>query len=364
MEKKKREWTPLLQAYDEVKTFLSHDGVEAVSPENSKIFEWIKVHAPRFAQSMGHVIFLRNGEDHRRLRLIYQRILSQTNIRRVTKNFQARVQDVLRDIPDKSQFDFVDDFSRPVVLGFILDLIGLEARWIAPLSPLIHLTAAGFDFLHPPEKWKKIEEAFSALEQIIQERVLQARLQKEDPIYDFLTSDAWQSDTEKTDNLLFLIGAAYETTNSALAGSLVQLAQEPQYWAQLQDMQQAPRIVEECLRLVSPVKTVVRMPTQDVSLGAQVFPAGRMVQASLREANTGPVQGGKSNIHVNNDTKHLAFGYGAHYCVGAPLARIELQTCLTYLSTQFHPPIIRDTQYSETAYTRSILHAYGTLDPR
>lgn len=364
MERKKREWAPLLQAHDEVKTFLAHDGVEAVSPENSKIFEWIKVHAPRFAQSMGHVIFLRNGDDHRRLRQVFQRILSQTNIRRVTKNFEARVQDVLGNIPDTSHFDFVDDFSRPVVLGFILDLIGMESRWIAPLSPLIHLTAAGFDFLHPPDKWREIEAAFAALEQIIEERVLQAGLRKEDPIYDFLTSDAWQSDTEKTDNLLFLIGAAYETTNSALAGSLVQLAQEPQYWPQLQDAQQASRIMEECLRLVSPVKTVVRMPVEEVSIGSQVFPAGRMVQASLRDANIGPAQGGKSNIHVNNDMKHLAFGYGAHYCVGAPLARIELQTCLTYLSTHFMPPVIQSTQYSETSYTRSILHAYGALEPR
>jgi cytochrome P450 len=143
------------------------------------------------------------------------------------------------------------------------------------------------------------------------------------------------TDDEMTMFLNQLLVAGNETTRNTISGGLVALAQNPDQWARLvADRSLVPSAVEEILRWTTAVIYFMRTATRDVELGGQTVVAGDPIvmvysSANLDEEEFGPTA---STFDVGRSPNHhVAFGFGAHFCLGAALARLEVAAVLDAL---------------------------------
>jgi cytochrome P450 len=129
--------------------------------------------------------------------------------------------------------------------------------------------------------------------------------------------------------LLFIAG--HETTVNLIGNGLLALLRHPEQLARMrQDPALVPGAVEELLRYDSPVQRTARITNTDVEIGGRRLPAGSMVVTAIGAANRDPAQfADPDRLDVTRrDVRHISFGYGIHFCLGAPLARVEGQIAL------------------------------------
>ncbi len=147
------------------------------------------------------------------------------------------------------------------------------------------------------------------------------------------------SDAELTMFLVQLLVAGNETTRNMISGGLVALADRPAAWEQLRrDRSLVPTAVEEMLRWTSPVVSFMRTATRDAELGGQAIRDGDPVLMLYASANRDERQFGRTadRFDVGREPNHhVAFGFGAHFCIGATLARIEARQLLEELLDRF-----------------------------
>jgi cytochrome P450 len=147
------------------------------------------------------------------------------------------------------------------------------------------------------------------------------------------------SDAELTMFLVQLLVAGNETTRNMISGGLVALADRPAAWEQLRrDRSLVPTAVEEMLRWTTPVVSFMRTATRDAELGGQAIRAGDPVLLLYASANRDERQFGPTadRFDIGRDPNHhVAFGFGAHFCIGATLARIEARQLLEELLDRF-----------------------------
>jgi cytochrome P450 len=139
-------------------------------------------------------------------------------------------------------------------------------------------------------------------------------------------------------NLILLLVAGFETTTNLLGNGLHLLLQRPQHAARLRDDPElAPAFVEEILRYDSPVQLTERFAGVDAEVGGVPVPAGSELILFLGAANRDPQRFADPDRFDPDrpDNAVLSFGAGAHYCLGAPLARLEARVALPALLRRF-----------------------------
>jgi cytochrome P450 len=144
---------------------------------------------------------------------------------------------------------------------------------------------------------------------------------------------------ELVSTVFLLVMAGFDTTVNLIASGALALLTHPEEAARLRrDPSLLPAAVEELLRFTNPVNHANdRFTTEDVPVGGVVIPAGEWVLPAISSANRDPAQfPGPDGLDLGRDTSgHVAFGYGVHYCLGAPLARMEAEVALGALLARF-----------------------------
>jgi cytochrome P450 len=129
-----------------------------------------------------------------------------------------------------------------------------------------------------------------------------------------------------------LLSAGHETTTNLINNAILCLIENP---GQLARLRAEPRLlasaIEEILRYRSPVQAMFRMSKRDIPLHGQVIPAGKMVMAMIGSANRDPLKfRDAEHFDITRDPNpHIAFGHGIHFCIGAPLSRLEARIALS-----------------------------------
>jgi cytochrome P450 len=146
------------------------------------------------------------------------------------------------------------------------------------------------------------------------------------------------TDEEAVANCLLLLAAGHETTTQLIGNGLLALLRHPAQWARLQsDPALIDSAVEELLRFDSPVQWTSRVTREEFTWRGQRFLPGQQVSLSLGAANRDPLRFPKPDMLeiTRADNRHLAFGYGSHFCLGAALARLEGRVALRTLLARF-----------------------------
>ena len=266
--------------------------------------------------------------DHTRLRALIHKAFTPKMIR----EFEVRIQEITNSLIDgmlaKDQVDFIADFAVPLPVVVIAEMLGIPAedqpkfrRWSQTIvlggsssSDLENVGAAAIEFI------MYFVEKFDERRAEPKDDLITALVQAEE------AGD--KLDQQELISMVFLLlVAGHETTVNLLGNGTLALLQNP---AQKQQLLEHPELartaVDELLRYDGPIGvSTMRWALEDVEIHGQKIPAGEMVVGSLLGANRDPSMFANANglDLARNPNKHLAFGNGIHYCVGAPLARLE-----------------------------------------
>ncbi|MDH6604527.1 cytochrome P450 [Streptomyces sp. SAI-208] len=282
-------------------------------------------------------------QEHRRLRRPLAAAFSTRRVRALAPQITAITRTLLDELSIIGPDDEVDlraRFAWRLPLQSVNLILGVpeefhdESRDV--VAPLFITTTS-------PEEGDAVMERLYAL---IAKLIRYKRLHRADDITSQLIAacDAGEiSDQELEDTFVLLIGAGHETTVNAIDHGLVNLITHPkQLQLALQGTVSWTQVVEECLRHQAPVATVIlRFAAEDVhdEPTGLTFRCGDAIAINYAAAGRDPGVHGESadrfDITRPNARDHLAFGHGAHHCVGAEIARIEIRAALEQLFTRF-----------------------------
>ena len=279
-----------------------------------------------------------NPPDHTRLRRLAAPAFSPKKMAGYTALIEKTVQRLLDDLPTDGPLDLVAEFSAPLPIAVISDLLGVPtaradefARWGATIGTAL-------DGVKGVRHLSALMKANAGLEQLFGQLFEQRR---QDPAEDVIsTVVAAEGETISPAEMLpicvLLFIAGFETTVNLISNGVMALLAHPEQWAALHaDPSLAAGAVEEVLRYDPPVQRTGRVALVDTELEGVAVHRGEYVVTLTGAANRDPAvydEPGRFDISRNPSVEHLAFSSGIHYCLGAPLARAEATIALAALA--------------------------------
>lgn len=332
----------LVVGYDEARhalndSRLSKDMHAALSSGSAVVAEGLP--GPAFARHMLTV----DPPDHTRLRRLVSVAFTPRRVEGLRPRVQVLIDALLDDIagagPD-TRVDLVRSFAFPLPFTVICELLGVPESDRGELGE--GLTA----LLVPtttPEEYDKAKAASDVVVSLLKRLV---ETKQRDPGDDLVSAlitardgDEGLTTQELLSTIFQLIVAGHDTTASLIGNGVVALFRNPEQLDALRaDPSKLAAAVEELLRYDAPVPhATFRYTVAPVRFGDVTVPAGAQVIISLAAANRDADQyrGGEALDIERPQTRHLAFGYGIHFCLGAPLARMEGQLALGTLLRRF-----------------------------
>ncbi len=273
--------------------------------------------------------------DHRKLRNLVNQAFTPRAVARLSDRITQITQELLDAVRSRGKMDVVSDIAFPLPAKVIAELLGVPSedwnifqRWARIDSSSPAQQASGRSMQ------EEMSSYFSAL---LKER---RRSPREDLISDLSVAEVdgeRLSESELVSFCILLLAAGQETTKNLIANAIVCLTDHPDAMQQLvREPALMPTAIEEILRYLPPVWFLFRQTTTDVELAGQHIPANNMVLAWTASANRDPAQFPEPDRFAieREPNRHLAFGHGIHFCVGAPLARLEAKIVLPMMLDQ------------------------------
>ncbi|MEU8074393.1 cytochrome P450 [Catellatospora citrea] len=281
---------------------------------------------------------------HTRLRRLVSSVFTARRIADLRPDVQRISDELLDGFAGRDEVDLIGEYAFPLPLQVICELLGVPMddrdsfrQWS---NTIIASAMAQGDAL----------AAATSMNAYVRELVERKRAEPDAALLSALVSAADEGDRltedELTSLVFLLLLAGHETTVNLIGNGVYLLLSHPEQLARLRaDRKLVSPAIEEFLRYESPVKTsTFRMATEPVEFDGVTVPAGAIVMVSLLSANHDPqVFADPERFDpARTDNQHLAFGHGIHYCLGAPLARLEGEIAFNGLLDRF--PKLRATQ--------------------
>jgi cytochrome P450 len=231
------------------------------------------------------------------------------------------------------RMDVIEDLAYPLPVTVISELLGVPVDDADQVKTWSRDVARALDAIALPVGPEVLERGRAATRGMVEYFGRLADERRRRPGDDLLSGlvEAEEAGDRLTERELLatcvlLYVAGHETTVNLVGNGLLALLRHPDEWRRLRrDPARLPGAIEELLRWDGPVQRTGRMAAEDVEIGGVAIPAGTLVLAMLGAANRDPAQFAEPDrLDVTRDEpRHLAFGAGIHYCLGAPLARLE-----------------------------------------
>lgn len=271
---------------------------------------------------------------HHQLRALTSQGFTPRTIARLEPRIEDIVKNLLDQVEGRHEMDIIRDLSFPLPITVIAELLGVPLKdqqqfrdWSA--------IAVGPDLEARVNSYRAIASYFT---QLIQER---QQKPQDDLLSDLIRAEVDGEHLPDRDIMAFcylLLVAGHETTTNLIGNAIVCLEEHPEAKQQLiEEPELLSTAIEEVLRYLSPVHNMARIATTDVVLAGQQIKAGDVVVPIFASANHDEEQFSDPETFNIRRTpnRHLSFGYGIHFCLGAPLARMEARIALQELLARF-----------------------------
>jgi cytochrome P450 len=269
--------------------------------------------------------------DHTQLRSLVNKAFTP----RMIAGLEPRIRRITDELLDTSlvdgRFDLTGDLAIPLPVTVIAELLGVEPerredfkRWSDAFI------GTGSDSMDREQYQAHNDRAFAEFTAYFGQMVERRRRDRRNDLISALVIAQEDRNALSTEDILWfcllLLVAGNETTTNLISNSMLALTERPEHLARLTaDPGLIPSMVEEALRYDSPVQGLFRTTTRDVAVAGTTIPADRKVLLLYASANRDGAQFPEPDRFdiTRSPNNHLAFGYGIHFCLGAPLARLE-----------------------------------------
>jgi cytochrome P450 len=301
-----------------------------------------------------------------KLRGLISRAFTPKAIAELAARIRELSRELLDKVADRSEMDVAGDFATPLPMIVISEMIGVPAaewprfrRWSDGILKLSHTISAGAGAAAAVAEYGTVRTEMGAyLHALIEERRTMPRDDLLTRLVQAEVDGERLTDQEILGFVELLLVAGQETTSNLIANAVLCFADHPD---QLERLAAAPELmpkaIEEVLRFRSPVQWVFRATKCDVEMHGQTIPAGKLVLPIIGSANRDPlvfVDPNRFDI-AREPNPHIAFGHGIHFCLGAPLARLEASIALPDLLSR-----LGQFELAEEGWEpRSALHVLG-----
>jgi cytochrome P450 len=280
--------------------------------------------------------------DHKRIRGLVSQAFNQRAVDAFRPRIRAITDQLLDALTGRDSFDVIAEYAAPLPIIVIAEMLGVETRDVAQFKRWSDARLQIFNIARTPEQAAELGAARQGLDDYFARAIDERRGRRGTDLISALVSAEELEDrlTQReiviTCDLLLIAGNL--TTTDLIGNGVLALLKHPDQLARLRAHPElVPNAVEEILRYDPPVVQTGRLALAPFEIGGTEVTAGEAMTASVLAAGHDPAR--HSDPHCFDieraDTSHLAFGGGAHFCLGAPLARAEAQIAIPLLFERF-----------------------------
>ncbi|HEU5194031.1 MAG TPA: cytochrome P450 [Methylomirabilota bacterium] len=318
-----------------------------------------KPHLPRS-------MLFRDPPDHTRLRALVSKAFTPRMVETMRDHIQEIVDRLLDRVQAAGRMDVIEDLAYPLPVTVICEMLGVPVDDHASIRGWSADIARSLDAIGLPSDQGIVErgrKARRALAEYFRRLVPERRARPQQDLLSGLIVAEEQGDKLSSDEViamcLLLFIAGHETTVNLIGNGTLALLRHPE---QLRKLRAEPGLignaVEELLRYDSPVQRTARITNTEAEVAGQPMPKGTMVITALGAANRDPAQFADPDVLdvTRKDPRHISFGFGIHFCLGAPLARVEGQVALGTLLRRLPKLALAETnlEWRESSVLRGL----------
>jgi cytochrome P450 len=297
---------------------------------------------PIAALMVRQMLFL-DPPDHSRVRRLAAHAFTPRRVGQLREHIQAIATRLVDDLVGESRFDVMSTLANPLPAIVTAEMLGVPTAdhellkgWSQDFAEMLG------NFQHNPGRAAKVLQSVEEMVAYFQDAVRAEATKPTEGLINALTTAEVDGDRfseeEVIANVIVTMVGGQETTTNLIGNGLLTLLRQPDQLQRLRDEPELmPSAVEELLRYESPSQHTARLAPADAELGGHVIPEGTAVIAVMGAGNRDPERfADPDRLDLGRtDNRHLAFGWAAHFCFGAPLARLEGQIAFETLLNRF-----------------------------
>lgn len=287
------------------------------------------------------ILFL-DPPDHTRLRALVNKTFTPRALERIGPRIQEIVDELLDEVASADGFDLMASFAGPLPTIVIAEMLGVDAADRDDFKRWSDDGVLSFNPKISEEEAQRVMESVAAMDAYLRQAIAERRANPRDDLISKLIAVEEAGDQLTTDEIVtmcaLLLAAGNVTTTDLIGNGVLALLQHRD---QLELLRDDPSLientVEEVLRFDPPVVQTGRIAMEDIEIGGCPIGKGESLLTSLAAANHDPAVYPEPDTFdiKRDDTHHQSFGGGVHYCLGAPLARLEAQLAIGTLVRRF-----------------------------
>ncbi|MGW6978183.1 cytochrome P450 family protein [Streptomyces sp. NPDC054932] len=319
-----------------------------------------------FFDALDDNVLFSDPPRHTRLRRILRSAFTPRRVEEMRPRITEITESILGECRRAGTVDLMTSFAFPLPIAVLCELMGIPQEDRPEiLEQFAVVTRSRFD----PSRKAELKAAEERLQHRLERLISDTRAHPSDSfLSDLIQAEEPLEDPELVASLWVLFFAGHKTTAYQIGNSVLNLLLRPEQAAMLRaDPRLVPRAVEEILRFEGSVETsTFRYAAQEARIRDTVIPKGSLVQIAISAANRDP---GKFESPDELDVTreglqgtHLGFGHGTHYCLGAPLARLELEIALAALLREFPDMALADEEAAGRAWLKGPVAAFRGLE--